>query len=269
MPEPLRPISATTSPRDAGEVDATERDHVAVAHHQTVGVEDRRGARSSAAPARARRPTGSRSEATCRRASRTDRGSGSQPASRPRRTTGGASSEVRNPAAGVVWTAPPSTVEDDDVVGVLHHPLEAVLGHHDRDPEVVHQPVDGGQHVLGGGGVERGGGLVEHEDARVGREHRADGDALLLPAGERAQRAIAELGDAEQVERLLDPLAHHRRRDGELLHRVGELLLHRVGDEPGQRVLPHHAHDVGEVSRGVGAGVATVDGDPARRGGRR
>ena len=79
------------------------------------------------------------------------------------------------------------------------------------------------------------------------REHRADGDALLLAARERPQRAIAELSDAEQIERLLHPLAHHRGRNGQLLHRVGELLLHGVGHEAGQGVLAPHPHDVWEL----------------------
>ena len=57
--------------------------------------------------------------------------------------------------------------------------------------------------------------------------------------------------------------------DGELLHAVGELLLDRVGDEAGQRVLPDDADDVGELARRVVAGVAAVDGHPARAGGRR
>ena len=39
----------------------------------------------------------------------------------------------------------------------------------------------------------------------------------------------------------------------ELLHGVGELLLDRVGDEPGQRVLPDHADDVGQLAGRVGA----------------
>ena len=74
--------------------------------------------------------------------------------------------------------------------------------------------------------------------------------------------AVAQLGDAEQVERLLHPLAHHGSGDGELLHRVGQLLLHGVGDEAGQRVLPDHADHVGQVAGRVVAGVAAVDDDP-------
>ena len=47
----------------------------------------------------------------------------------------------------------------------------------------------------------------------------------------------AQVGDAEQVEGLLDPAAHGRRVEAELLHAVGQLLLDGVGDEAGDRVL--------------------------------
>ena len=56
-------------------------------------------------------------------------------------------------------------------------------------------------------------------------------------AGQGAQVAAAQVGDAEQVQGLLDPAAHRVRRQAELLHAVGELLLDGVGDEPGGRVL--------------------------------
>ena len=49
------------------------------------------------------------------------------------------------------------------------------------------------------------------------------------------------------------------RRDGQLLHAVGELLLDGVGDEACQRVLPDHADRLRELARRV------VGGDPARR----
>ena len=136
----------------------------------------------------------------------------------------------------------------DHAVGVLHDALHAVLGHDDGDAEVVHETGDRGEHLFGRGRVEGGGRFVEHEHARVRGEHRADGDALLLAARQGAHRPVPQLGDAEQVERLLDALAHHARLDRELLHRVGEFFLDRVGDEPGQRVLADHADHVGQVA---------------------
>ena len=127
-----------------------------------------------------------------------------------------------------------------DPVGEGHDPLEAVLREQDGQAEVVDEPGDGREHVLGGGRVERRGGLVQHQHARVRGEHGADRDALLLAAGEGAQVARPEVRDAEQVEGLLDAAAHRAGRCPELLHAVGELLLDRVGDEarpagPGRR----------------------------------
>ncbi len=83
----------------------------------------------------------------------------------------------------------------------------------------------------------------------MGGEDRADGHPLLLAPGQGAQVAGAQGGDAEQVERLLDPAAHGVRRDAELLHAVGELLLDRVGDEARDRVLADVADDVRALAR--------------------
>ena len=156
--------------------------------------------------------------------------------------------------------------DEDHPVGVLRDPLEPVLGEEDGEPEVVHQPLERGEDLLGGERVERRGGLVEHEDPRVRGQHRADGDPLLLAAGEAGQRPVAQVGQAEQVEGLLDALAHHVGRQPERLHAVGELVLHGVGDEAGERVLPDVADDVGEVAGTVLAGVPAVDDDAAGEG---
>ena len=77
------------------------------------------------------------------------------------------------------------------------------------------------------------------------------------------QRRVPQVGQPEQVQRLLDPLAHDVRRDGQLLHPVGELLLDGVGDEAGGRVLADHADEVGELARRVRRGVPAVDEDAA------
>ena len=123
-------------------------------------------------------------------------------------------------------------------VGERDHPLQPVLGDQDGEADVVDQPGQGGQHLLGRGRVQRGGRFVENQQPGVHREHRPDRHPLLLPAGEGPEVAGAQLGDAEQVEGLLDPAAHRRGRQAQLLHPVGELLLHRVSDEAGGRVLP-------------------------------
>ena len=57
--------------------------------------------------------------------------------------------------------------DHQDLVGVLHHPLEPVLGHDHGDPQVVDQALQSGQDLLGCPGVQRGGGLIEDEDPRM------------------------------------------------------------------------------------------------------
>ena len=126
-------------------------------------------------------------------------------------------------------------------------------------PEVVHQPGQGGQHLLGRNRIQRGRGLVEHEDARARGQHGADRHPLLLATGEVRSGRSRRSEQAEQVERLLDPAAHHVAVDAQRLHPVGQLLLDRVGDEGGDRVLADDADEVGEVAGAVGAGVPPVD----------
>ena len=161
-----------------------------------------RSAGARAAPARRRRGVAHRQRQ--RRPPR-DAGRARRPAARRRR----ARASVRASPSVTATVA----AEVHDPVGVLHDALEPVLGDDDRRPEVVHEPRDRGEHLLGRGGVERGCRFVEHEHARVRGQHRTDRDALLLAARQRAQRAVAQLGQSEQVERLLDALAHHVGRE--------------------------------------------------------
>ena len=205
-------------------------------------------------------PRRARSGSARRRASRTESGSGDQPASaaelddrRARR------SSAPNTSAGSPCSSVPSPRQVHDRIGVLHDALEAVFGHHHRDAEVVHEAGDRREHLFGRGGIEGGGGLVEHEHLRVCGEHGADGDPLQLARGELVERAVAEVGEAEQVEGLLDALAHHVGRDRELFHAVRELFFERVGHAAGEWILGQHAHDVGELARRVRARIAAVD----------
>ena len=100
---------------------------------------------------------------------------------------------------------------------------------------------------------------------RMRGQHRTDRDALLLSARKHAQRPIAEIGDAEEVESLLDSLPHHVGRQAELLHRVGKLLLDGVGDEAGERG-PARRSPRRRPGRGACvAGVAAVDDDRPTR----
>ena len=84
-----------------------------------------------------------------------------------------------------------------------------------------------------------------------------------MATGERAQRPIPQVLEAEEVDRVLDPPAHGFRRHAEVLHGVGQFVLDALGDEAGQGVLADEAHDVGQFPRPVLPGRSPVDGDVA------
>ena len=188
LPEPLRPISAVTRPRPS----ARSSSRTATLR-PWVTVMPLRGEGRAARPAARSRPGAMTASVRARRrASRTVSGSGSQPAARPSSTIGGTTGESASSSRGRADPHPAGAGEQAHPVGERHHPLEPVLGQQHRDPEVVHQPGERGQHVLGRRRVERRRRLVEHQQPRVHRQHRADRDPLLLAAGEGAQVAVAQ-----------------------------------------------------------------------------
>ena len=69
----------------------------------------------------------------------------------------------------------------------------------------------------------------------------------------------------EEVEDILDPTTHGVRRDADVLHGVGQLVLDRVGDEAGGGILTDHTHYVGQIARQPFGGRSTVDADPTRQ----
>ena len=82
------------------------------------------------------RPAARRAGADCRRASRTESGKGSHPASRPNSTSGGATGEVcMTSPGGPTTSGPPVAWHQDDPVGERHDPLQPVFRHAPRsDP---------------------------------------------------------------------------------------------------------------------------------------
>ena len=73
-------------------------------------------------------------------------------------------------------------------VGVLHDPLQPVLGHQDGDAEVVHQPVSSASTSSAADGSSAEVGSSSTSTRGCGGEHRADGHPLLLPGRQRHQR---------------------------------------------------------------------------------
>ena len=159
-----------------------------------------------------------------------------------------------------------AVADQDDPVGVLHDPFQPVLGEDHGVAQVVDEPVQRRQDLFGSHGVQSRRRLVENQHPWAGGQHGGDGDTLLLPSGQLPQAAIAQLGQAHDVEGLLEPPAHRGRLDAERLHSVGDLVLDRVGDEGGGRVLHDEADQVGQISRSVRPGVTSADDDRSGEG---
>ena len=77
---------------------------------------------------------------------------------------------------------------------------------------------------------------------------------------------VAQVGEAEQVQGLLDAAAHHVGGEAQRLHSVREFVLDRVRHEVRQRVLAHRADHVREFARLVGSGVTARHRHPAAQG---
>ena len=114
----------------------------------------------------------------------------------------------------------PAVVEHDDLVGQRDR-REAVGDHERRAPR--HRLASASLISLLGRGVDRGGRVVEDQDARVGQQRARDRQALALAAGERqpalADARVVALGQAldelvrpARAARPLDLLGASRRR---------------------------------------------------------
>ncbi len=133
--------------RAAAASDAVRRRNVAVA--MLGGVERRQRSRSGA---------------DCRRASRTDRGSGSHPTSRPSSTRGGATDDVRMTASGEPSTsgAPsPGTRMIRSAKGTTRSSRCSAMT--TVNPRSCTRRASVLEDLLGGRRIERGGGLVEDQ----------------------------------------------------------------------------------------------------------
>ena len=237
------------------EVDLAHRGRVAVAHHDVA----RRSSPPSTAPAAVVAPSGAVGDvrravrAAGRRADGrrgpTAAADPSRPADRAGRPAARAARLAASSPGCPYWTRCASTTTQP--IGVLHDPLEAVLGREHGDAEVVDEPAGprpARPRPLPGRALtsaRRARGSAAMRSSTAPRATRC----CSPPDNVRSARRRSA-GDAQQVEHLLDPAPHHvRLGTASCSMPVGELFLDRVGDEARQRVLADHADDVGELAR--------------------
>ena len=128
----------------------------------------------------------------------------------------------------------------------------------DGDAELVADAADELEDLARGGRVERGGRLVAQQNRGVRGERAGDADALLLPARELRGVIFAALGEADELEQLVDARGDVRGLGAGDLQRVRDVLLGRARIEQVD-VLRDHA-DLTPGPRKCGAlGAAHVD----------
>ena len=265
LPAPLRPISATTSPARSCRSTPRSAGPAVVPHDRAAHLgHQRRRSPAVATPGPAPRRSRAVSSPARRRASRTDSGSGDQPASRPSSTTGGATGAVASTSAGAPTTSgrpPPGTSTSRSAYCTTRSSrcsaISTVMPRSCTSrcsSASTSSAADGSSAEVGSSSTSTRGCGVSTEPMAT----RCCCPADSVTSGRDRWAAMPSTSSISSTRRRITSGG-----DAERLHAVGQLLLDRVGDEAGERVLPDVPDDVGEVARPVLAGVAAGDGHPA------
>ena len=111
-------------------------------------------------------------------------------------------------------------------------------------------------------GRQRGGRLVENDDARAGEEHAGDLDQLLQADRQRAH-ALARIDVDAEAGEMLARLAHHALPvDDAALHRLRaeeHVLRHRQVGHDGELLVHHADAGIERVAGGAEAHLAALD----------
>ena len=84
----------------------------------------------------------------------------------------------------------------------------------------------------------------------------ADCHTLLLTTTQRAQRALPDLVEGQQVDDLLSAASHDCGIDAQAFHAESQFILGCICHEASNRILHDHAHHIGESARRIGARIA-------------
>lgn len=105
------------------------------------------------------------------------------------------------------------------------------------------------------------GGLVENQDARTHGEDGGDGYLLLLSARKGGDLAVAQVADADGLERFAHALLDLVVGNAKVLEAKEHLVLDDRGDHLRVDILQHAADDLRHVGQRDLAGVVAVNHD--------
>ena len=159
-------------------------------------------------------------------------------------------------------------VEHEHAVAVLRERGDLLLNDDDGDSKCAVCLTQRLEDQRGAGGVECRGGLVENQDARTHGEDGGDGHFLLLSAREGGDLAVAQVADADGLERFAHALLDLVVGNAKVLEAKEHLVLDDRSDHLRVDILQHTADDLRHVGERDFAGVVAVDHDgPKERAG--
>ena len=147
-------------------------------------------------------------------------------------------------------------VDDGQAVGHLHGLLLVVGDQHGGHVQRVVQVAQPAAQLRAHLGVERAEGLVEQEDLGLDGERPGERHALALAAGELRGVALGQVGQADQLEQLVDPRLDLGLGAAPDLEAEGDVAPHRQVAE--RRVVLEAEADAAVARRRVGQ-VLTLD----------
>ena len=90
----------------------------------------------------------------------------------------------------------PALLQQQDAIGQAQHLHGIMADIDDGQAELVAQPLDEGQDLRLARGIQRRQRLIQQQEPRIAQQRPADGDPLLLAAGEIGRPPAEEMGDA-------------------------------------------------------------------------
>ena len=268
LPAPLRPSSATTSPRRTSTSTPCSTGRPPSATPTPCGA---RGAARPASAALGRLGSGRRDAGPCVSASARRVAHGERrriPAEQaPEPGDAGRAGVVGEHGAGQRRRGGDAAAVDDDTTRSASGAARSSRCSASSTvvPRSALSRATAAKHVVGTLRIELRRGLVEHERDRapppsapaIAQRWRSPPDSV---AGLRSRRCAMP----ERVEHLLDPPAHRRVGQPEVLEHERDVALDVVDDELRLGVLVHEPDDVGELARLVAARRSTEHDDVAR-----
>ena len=130
-------------------------------------------------------------------------------------------------------------------------------------PELADDVADLVHEAIAQRSIQRPERLVEQQEIGLGRQRAGEGDALRLAARQRADRALPQPGEADQLEQLVHPSAALGTSDARHAHAERDVVVHVPVWE--QRVILEHQAHAALVRRYVGDVVAPPSNAPRLR----